>query len=59
MGPALEMFKELVDDTSQFKNQKETPWASVGHFIRSEVHRLFIVKIIFLVMRSEEFMMIN
>lgn len=37
MSTAVEMFYELVDDTSQFENQKETPWASVGHFMRSEV----------------------
>ncbi len=59
MSPALEMFKELVNDTSQIKNQKETAWASVGHFIRSEVHRLSVATIIFLVIRSEEFLMRN
>lgn len=38
MNPALEMFYELMNDTSQFKNQEATQWASIGHFIRSEVH---------------------
>lgn len=49
MGPALKMFNELLDDISQFKNKKETPWASVGHFMRSEVRRLLMTKIVFLV----------
>lgn len=40
MNPALEMFYELMNDTSQFKNQEETQWASIGHYIRSEVHIL-------------------
>ncbi|KAI3363155.1 hypothetical protein L3Q82_011804 [Scortum barcoo] len=39
MSPALEMFIELVSDTSLFKNKKETPWASIGHFIRSEARQ--------------------
>lgn len=37
MRPVLKLFKELVDDTAQFKNKKETEWASVGHFMRAEV----------------------
>lgn len=37
MDSALEMFDKIVDDTEQFKNLKETPWASVGDFIRSKV----------------------
>lgn len=40
MSPALKMFNEILDDTVQFENKKETPWASVGHFIRSEVRHL-------------------
>uniref|UniRef100_A0A3B4YAR9 Polyamine oxidase n=1 Tax=Seriola lalandi dorsalis TaxID=1841481 RepID=A0A3B4YAR9_SERLL len=39
VNPALELFYELVDDTSQFKNQEETQWASVGHFLRSEARQ--------------------
>ncbi|XP_068579345.1 peroxisomal N(1)-acetyl-spermine/spermidine oxidase-like [Cebidichthys violaceus] len=39
MKPALELFNELLDDTFQFENQKETPWASVGHFMRSEARQ--------------------
>ncbi|GAA6213838.1 peroxisomal N(1)-acetyl-spermine/spermidine oxidase-like isoform X1 [Lates japonicus] len=39
VNPALELFHELVAETSQFKNQEETQWASVGHFIRSEARQ--------------------
>uniref|UniRef100_A0A3Q3WHY1 Amine oxidase domain-containing protein n=1 Tax=Mola mola TaxID=94237 RepID=A0A3Q3WHY1_MOLML len=39
MSPVLEMYDELMNDTSQFKNKKETPWASLGHFMRSEGRR--------------------
>nr|XP_046258879.1 peroxisomal N(1)-acetyl-spermine/spermidine oxidase-like [Scatophagus argus] len=39
MRPALDMFNELVDDTWLFKNKKESPWVSTGHFLRSEVRR--------------------
>ncbi|KAL7383755.1 hypothetical protein ABVT39_016943 [Epinephelus coioides] len=39
MKPALEMFDELLEDTFQFRNQGEKPWASVGHFVRSEVRQ--------------------
>ncbi|XP_026209571.1 peroxisomal N(1)-acetyl-spermine/spermidine oxidase-like isoform X2 [Anabas testudineus] len=34
MDSALEMFEKIVDDTEQYENRRETPWASVGHFIR-------------------------
>ncbi|XP_028982701.1 peroxisomal N(1)-acetyl-spermine/spermidine oxidase-like [Betta splendens] len=37
MDSALDMFDKIVDDTEQFKNQRETPWASVGDFVRSKV----------------------
>lgn len=37
MDSALEMFEKIVDDTEQFENRRETPWASVGHFIRETV----------------------
>ncbi|XP_070696756.1 peroxisomal N(1)-acetyl-spermine/spermidine oxidase-like [Pempheris klunzingeri] len=39
MRPALEIYNELVDDTLQFQNPNETPWTSVGHFMRSETRR--------------------
>ncbi|XP_068597389.1 peroxisomal N(1)-acetyl-spermine/spermidine oxidase-like isoform X2 [Brachionichthys hirsutus] len=39
MNPALEMFIEVLDATSQFVNKKETTWASVGHFMRSEIEQ--------------------
>lgn len=37
MDSALEMFEKIVDDTEQYENRRETPWASVGHFIRETV----------------------
>lgn len=38
MYPAQKMFAELLNETSSFYSQGETAWASVGDFIRSEVH---------------------
>lgn len=40
MKPALDMFNELLNDTALYEHEKETPWANMGHFMRSEV-RLF------------------
>lgn len=54
MSPALEMYDELMNDTSQFKNKKETPWASLGHFMRSEVNHLLTTETFILVTRSQE-----
>lgn len=44
MNPVLKLFKELVDDTVQYKNEKESEWASLGHFMRAEVSRLLMRK---------------
>ncbi|KAM4590787.1 peroxisomal N(1)-acetyl-spermine/spermidine oxidase-like [Odontesthes bonariensis] len=35
--PALEMFAELLDESSEFQNQKGEPCACVGDFIRTQV----------------------
>ncbi|XP_042372914.1 peroxisomal N(1)-acetyl-spermine/spermidine oxidase-like, partial [Plectropomus leopardus] len=37
--PALDLLNELMDDTFKFESQTEIPWASVGHFIRSEARQ--------------------
>lgn len=55
MRPALDMFNELMDEIEQFHNRRETPWPSVGHFIRSEVCHLSISKK-FSAVRSEKFL---
>ncbi|XP_020498583.2 peroxisomal N(1)-acetyl-spermine/spermidine oxidase [Labrus bergylta] len=39
MNPALELYNELMDDTVPLGNVKESPWPSVGHFLRSEAHK--------------------
>ncbi|XP_068182943.1 peroxisomal N(1)-acetyl-spermine/spermidine oxidase-like isoform X2 [Antennarius striatus] len=39
MKPALEIFIELLDETSQNVNKENTRWASVGHFMRSEIQQ--------------------
>ncbi|CAJ1067564.1 peroxisomal N(1)-acetyl-spermine/spermidine oxidase-like [Xyrichtys novacula] len=39
MSPALDLFNELMDDTSKFQNLREKPWLSVGHFLQSEAHK--------------------
>lgn len=36
--PAVEMFAELLSESSQFKSHGGEPVASVGDFIRAEVH---------------------
>lgn len=56
MRPALDMFNELMDEIEQFHNRRETPWPSVGHFIRSEVCHLSISKNDFSAVRSEKFL---
>lgn len=38
MNPAKEMFAELLIESSKFQSQGGEPCASVGDFIRSEVH---------------------
>lgn len=38
--PAQEMFAELLDECSEFQSERGEPSASVGDFIRSEVHFL-------------------
>lgn len=37
MSLALEIFADLLNQGSEFQNQKGEPFASVGEFIRSEV----------------------
>ncbi|XP_062257223.1 peroxisomal N(1)-acetyl-spermine/spermidine oxidase-like isoform X2 [Platichthys flesus] len=37
MIPAVEMHVDLMEDLERIKNKEETPWASVGDFIRSEL----------------------
>lgn len=37
MNPALKMFDNLLDDTSQFEDCTETSWSSVGHYLRTKV----------------------
>uniref|UniRef100_UPI0037E9A11D peroxisomal N(1)-acetyl-spermine/spermidine oxidase-like n=1 Tax=Semicossyphus pulcher TaxID=241346 RepID=UPI0037E9A11D len=44
MNPALELFNELMEDTSQFGNLKEKPWHSVGHFLQSEARQRAAVR---------------
>lgn len=36
MEPAEELFREILDNTSQFQNRKNTSWESVGHFMRTK-----------------------
>lgn len=38
ISPAFEMFFELMNESSEFHDQGGEPCASVGDFIRSEVH---------------------
>ncbi|XP_039994333.1 peroxisomal N(1)-acetyl-spermine/spermidine oxidase [Xiphias gladius] len=37
ISPALEMFNELLNESSRFPSQGGEPWASMGDFLRSEV----------------------
>ncbi|XP_073338327.1 peroxisomal N(1)-acetyl-spermine/spermidine oxidase-like [Pagrus major] len=39
MRPALEMYNELMDETLQFHSNRDHPWASLGHFMRSEARQ--------------------
>lgn len=38
IDPATEMFAELLNESSEFHSQGGEPLASVGDFIRSQVH---------------------
>ncbi|TKS85534.1 Peroxisomal N(1)-acetyl-spermine/spermidine oxidase [Collichthys lucidus] len=39
VAPAVEMFAELLEESSEFQSQGGEPYASMGDFIRSEVRR--------------------
>lgn len=41
VAPAVEMFAELLEQSSEFQSQGGEPYASMGDFIRSEVHFSF------------------
>ena len=59
MSPALEIYNDLMNATPQFKHKKETPWASLGHFLRSEVCHLLTTEMFILVTRSQRILMIT
>ncbi|XP_041865574.1 peroxisomal N(1)-acetyl-spermine/spermidine oxidase-like isoform X1 [Melanotaenia boesemani] len=44
MSPALELFHEVLDNTWQFRKQKERSGASVGHYIRSKAPKRALKK---------------
>lgn len=45
---AVEMFAELLHESSEFHIRGEEPWTNVGDFIRSEVYFLSVSIIMFL-----------